>query len=136
MRGPHLVDLATGRAESPAESRLLWRVVDAGFPIPEVNYVVVDLDGRQLYRIDLAWPAHRIGLEYQGYEAHVGRSAEDRARVEDLRRRGWTVVTVWSDDVAGRYEAQLDDAFRARGVSTSRRQRGVLSGRRHREQPV
>ena len=133
VRAPHLIDLATGRAESPAESGLLWRVVDAGFPIPEVNYWITDLDGRNLYRIDLGWPAHRIALEYYGYAAHVGRKPEDAAREEDLRRRGWLVVVVWADDMSGGYEPDLDAAFRRRGVDTSRRQRRVLSGRRHRE---
>lgn len=133
VRGPHLIDLATGRAESPAESKLLWRVADAGFPIPEVNHWVTDLDGRRLYRIDLAWPFHRIALEYHGYAAHIGRTTEDTAREEDLRRRGWEVVVVWADDAPGKFESDLDAAFRKRGVDTSRRDRRVLSGRRHRE---
>jgi hypothetical protein len=88
VRGQHLVELATGRAASPAESRLLWRVVDAGFPIPEVDWPVTDLDGRELHRLDLARPTHRIVVEYQGCAAHVDRTAADRARAEDLRRRG------------------------------------------------
>ena len=133
VRGPHLVDLATGRAESPAESRLLWRVVDAGFPIPEVNHWITDLDGNGLYRVYLGWPAYRIALEYYGYAAHVGRTAEDTAREEDLRRRGWIIIPVWADDVGGGYETELDAAFRRRGVDTSRRHQRVLSGQRHRE---
>jgi len=134
VRGLHLLDLATGRAESPAESRLLWQIVDAGFPIPEVNLPITALDGRELYRLDLAWPEHLIVVEYHGYAAHVGRTAEDAARADDLRRRGWIVIEVWLDGVRdGRVSTELDAAFARRGVDTSRRQLRVLSGRRHRD---
>lgn len=134
-RAAELLGLATGRAESPAESRLLCRVVDSGFPVPEVNWSVVGADGREVYRLDLAWPDLRIAVEYHGYVAHVGRTAQDEARAEDLRRRGWILVEVWADDLArpGRYEQELDDAFRRRGVDTSRRRIDVLRGRRHRD---
>ena len=53
--GSRLVDLATGRAESPSESWLLWRVVDLGFPTPAANLPVLDIDGREVYRLDLGW---------------------------------------------------------------------------------
>ncbi|WP_214367511.1 hypothetical protein [Pseudonocardia sp. H11422] len=76
----HLLGLATGRAESPAESWLLWAIVDLGFPVPEVNWSIRGPDGRELYRVDLAWPALRIAVEYNGYSAHAGRTAEDEAR--------------------------------------------------------
>ena len=134
-RGAQLLELATGRAESPAESWMLCRIVDSGYPVPEVNWSVSGLDGREVYRIDLAWPALRIAVEYHGYAAHVGRSAEDEARAEDLRRRGWILVEIWADDLAhpARYERELDAAFARRGVDTSRRQPHVLRGRKHRE---
>lgn len=134
-RGAQLLGLATGRAESPAESRLLWRIVDSGFPLPEVNWSLVGPDGREVYRLDLAWPDLRIVLEYNGYAAHAGRTAEDEARAEDLRRRGWILVEVRADDLVhpGRFERELDVAFRRRGVDMSRRCTGMLRGRRHRE---
>ncbi|WP_300016747.1 hypothetical protein, partial [Pseudonocardia sp.] len=134
-RGAQLLELATGRAESPAESWMLCRIVDSGYPVPEVNWSVVGLDGREVYRVDLAWPALRIAVEYHGYAAHVGRTEEDQARAEDLRRRGWILVEVWAEDLAqpARYERDLDAAFARRGVDTRRRRPRALRGRSHRE---
>lgn len=134
VRGARLLALATGRAESPPESWLLFRVVDAGFPVPEVNWPLPGIDGREVYRLDLAWPAPRIAVEHHGYAAHVGRTEQDAARAEDLRRRGWILVEVWADDWgAPRVEAELDAAFRRRGIDTAGRSAGVLRARRHRD---
>jgi hypothetical protein len=134
-RGARLLDLATGNAASPAESWFLWRIVDSGFPVPEVNWSLVGSDGIEVYRLDYAWPELRIAIEYNGYAAHAGRESEDEARAEDLRRRGWIVIVVDAGDLAGcgRFEAALDGAFRLRGLDTSKRRLGVLRERRHRE---
>lgn len=134
-RGARLLDLATGRAESPAESRLLWRVVDAGYPRPEVNWPLLSCDGRELFRLDLSWPDLRIAVEHDGYAAHLGREAADEARRADLRRRGWIVVVVVAADHGdmSRVEHELDEAFRRRGVDMNRRTVGTLRARRHRE---
>lgn len=99
VRGARILDVATGRAESPRESLLLWAIVDAGLPPPEVNWPVLDIDGTEIYRLDLAWPELRIAVEYNGYAAHVGRRVEDEARVRDLERRGWIVITIELDDM-------------------------------------
>lgn len=133
--GRRLLDLATGRAESPAESWLLWRIVDSGFPPPEANWSLAGPDGREVHRLDLAWPALRIVVEYYGYAVHSGRESEDQLRAESLRRRGWILVEVWAGDLAdpARLQRELDDAFRRRGVDMSRRCPGALRGRRHRE---
>ncbi|WP_253770259.1 endonuclease domain-containing protein [Goodfellowiella coeruleoviolacea] len=98
-RGRFLLDLATGLPESPWESRLLLKVVDEGFPVPTPQHEVRDLNGRTLYRLDFAWPAVRIALEYDGYAAHAGRQERDRARDADLGRRGWTVIRVTHEDL-------------------------------------
>ncbi|HEX8519979.1 MAG TPA: hypothetical protein VF667_10345 [Pseudonocardia sp.] len=133
--GRRLVDLATGRAESPSESRLLWRVVDLGFPVPEVNLPVRDLGGRLLYRLDLGWSKVLIAIEYDGYAAHVGREEHDEARIRDLTRRGWIVIVVGVEDLANpvRLESELYAAFARRGVDLRARVVGTLRPRRHRE---
>lgn len=91
-QGVFLLDLATGLPESPPESALLLTIADAGFPLPEPQYSIRDLDDREVWRLDFAWPDARVALEYDGYAAHVDRTDADRARDEDLRRRGWTVI--------------------------------------------
>jgi GNAT superfamily N-acetyltransferase len=130
-----LLAVATGRAESPAESWMLWQVVDDGFPVPEVNWSLLAIDGRELYRLDLSWPELRIAAEFHGYAAHAGREAGDAARGEDLRRRSWIVIDVWGDDLgaSGRYLGELERAFLRRGIDVRGRAGRQLRGRRHRE---
>jgi len=132
--GRRLVDLATGLAESPAESWWLWRVVDLGFPVPEVNPWLRDLDGRGLFRLDLAWLDLRIALEHNGYAAHAGREERDGRRLSELERRGWIVVVVEADDLRSvcRMEAELHDAFVRRGVDLRNRVAGTLRPLPHR----
>jgi len=136
--GSRLIDLATGRARSPAESWLLWRVVDSGFPVPEVNAPVVGIDDEVLYLVDLGWCELKIAIEYNGYAAHAGRTKIDAARIRDLERRGWIVIVVEADDLSGttRLEKELDEAFAERGVNMRGRRAGAVRPRRHREPRV
>ena len=133
--GRQLVDLATGRAASPAESWLLWRVVDLGFPVPEANLPVKDVDGHPLYFLDLGWRKVRVAVEYNGRSAHAGREEHDEERIRDLERRGWIVVVVAAEDLANpvRLEKELYEAFARRGVDLRGRVVGTLRPRRHRE---
>jgi hypothetical protein len=129
-----LLGLATGRALSAAESRMLYRLVDLGFPTPEANLPVRDAHGRVLFLLDHAWPEFRIALEYDGHAAHLGREDEDAARQTELERRGYIVIRVRADDLRDitRLEQELSAAFRARGL-VLRRNPGNLQARRHRE---
>ncbi|WP_242613490.1 DUF559 domain-containing protein [Herbihabitans rhizosphaerae] len=118
-RGATLLDLATGLPESPAESWLLLILFDAGLPLPEPQHEVHDRHGRVLYRLDFAWTEARLALEYDGYEAHLGREVADAARATDLRRRGWTVVRAAADDLRDptRMINELRDALRFHHVA-------------------
>jgi hypothetical protein len=107
-----LLDLATGLAESPAESWLLLALYDAGFPVPAQQVSVLDMSGRERYRLDFAWEESRIAIEYDGHAAHADRVAYDLARDEDLRRRGWTVIHANADDIKD--PTSLYAAIRAR----------------------
>ncbi|WP_051772789.1 DUF559 domain-containing protein [Saccharothrix sp. NRRL B-16314] len=91
-QGVFLLDLATGLPESPAESALLLMIAEAGFPLPTPQYSVRDLADREVWRLDFAWPDARVAVEYDGYAAHADKAEADRARDEDLRRRGWKVL--------------------------------------------
>jgi hypothetical protein len=133
-RATVLVDLASGRARSPAESRLHFRIVDLGFPNPELNLPIHDANGTLLFLLDLAWPGLRIALEYDGHAFHVGRDAEDAARQRELERRGYIVIRVTAEDMKDvtRLERELAAAFRARGLPL-RRTTGVLQARHRRD---
>jgi hypothetical protein len=119
QQGSFLLDLATGLPESPPESWLLLKIVDAGLPVPEPQFVVRDINGREIWRLDFAWPDARLALEYDGYAAHAEKGDADASRDEDLRRRGWTVIRADVSDLRdptrllARLNGQLRGAERA-----------------------
>ena len=78
VRARGLLDLGSERAESPPESWLRLVLIEHGFPLPEVNWAITTPDGRELARLDLAWPGLRICVEYDGWETHAGREAAGR----------------------------------------------------------
>lgn len=119
VRGAGLWDLASPDAESAPESWVRMLLVEHGFPLPEVNFSLRTPSGREIYRLDLAWPALRIAVEYDGHATHAGREAEDAAREDDLRRRGWLVVRARAEDLADptRLTTELRAAFAARGYT-------------------
>lgn len=112
-RSQILLDLASGLSESPAESWLLLSLFDAGFSVPSQQFPVLDLGGREIFRLDFAWEEPRVALEYDGYAAHAGRAAYDEAREDDLRRRGWLVIRATGDDLKdlARLHAEIRRAF-------------------------
>ncbi len=119
VRGAGLWELASPRAESAPESWVRMLLIERGFPLPEVNFPVLSPAGREVYRLDLAWPALRIALEYDGHAVHAGREEQDTARDHDLRRRGWQVVHARADDLRDptRLLVELRAAFAARGYT-------------------
>ena len=119
VRAAGLLDLASERVASPAESWIRWLIVDAGLPVPEVNWPLCGPDGREHFRLDLAWPGLRVCLEFDGRAAHFGRDAHDEARAAELRRRGWIVVRADSADLSSptRLFEKLRAAFAERGYT-------------------
>ncbi|TNC20704.1 DUF559 domain-containing protein [Amycolatopsis alkalitolerans] len=111
-----LLALGVRGAESPQESRLRLVITDAGFPNPVTQHPIFTLSGELLYRLDLAWPELRIGVEYDGYEAHEGRDDYDSERDRRLAGRGWRIVRVRKEDLAepARFLAELRLAFSER----------------------
>lgn len=104
-----VLHLADGRLESPGETRSDYLFWQAGLPRPEPQYEVRHLDGTVAARVDFAWPALRLVVEFDGkvkYHRHrrEGETIEqmvlrEKAR-EDLVREltGWTVIRLtWAD---------------------------------------
>jgi Protein of unknown function (DUF559) len=114
-----VLDLATGLAESPAESWMLLSLIEGGLPIPEQQVKILDIAGREIYRLDFGWREPMVAVEYDGYAAHENRTDRDAARDEDLRRRGWTVIRADASDLTdpGRVVAAVWAAFQARGLA-------------------
>ncbi len=119
IRGSGLLDLASERVASPAESWMRWLLIDGGLPIPEVNWPLCGPDGREQFRLDFAWPELRVCLEFDGRAAHAGREIHDEARATELRRRGWIVIRADSTDLSSptRLFEKLRAAFSERGYA-------------------
>jgi very-short-patch-repair endonuclease len=85
--------LCDGKAESPQESRLRLILIAGGLPRPVAQYEVRTPSGMFVARLDLAYPQHLLGIEYDG-DHHRGRGAyrSDLRRINNLRTCGWTVL--------------------------------------------
>lgn len=88
-------------AESPMETKLRLMLVRAGFPEPELNIDVLDRNDVFLGRVDMLWPALRVGLEYDGSHHHLSRDAweRDRKRSNGFVTEGWRILHVSAQDV-------------------------------------
>jgi len=83
-RLPRVVKLARPAAESPMETRIRLAIVLAGLPEPQLHVPVGP------YRLDMAYPELRLGIEYDGRE-HL-----DQARaLRDLDRQAYFTARAW-----------------------------------------
>ncbi|WP_409328452.1 DUF559 domain-containing protein [Trujillonella humicola] len=115
-RARDVLPLGNPRAGSPMESVLRWLLHDAGLPGPVLQYRIVDGDGRILAEVDMAWPEHRLVVEFDG-DVHRERDVF----VRDLRRQNgivltdWTVLRYTSADTQGRPDAVVGEIGAALG---------------------
>ncbi len=96
-----LAPLTDARAESPGESVVRLRWLDAGLPVvPQPQLAVLDR-GIERYRLDLGVEELRFGVEYDGRDWHSSDEdrAHDRARRRWLRDHGWVIVVLTKDEV-------------------------------------
>ena len=101
-------------AGSPMETRLRMIIVQAGLPTPEVQWVVQDVEGRTAVWLDLAWPEHRIGIEFEG-AGHTDpvEVLRDAGRYTRLVDRGWRIYRYTKHDVYGAPERIVTELTRA-----------------------
>lgn len=115
-RARAVLDVANPLAESPMESLLRWLLHEAALPTPVVQHVIRDDDGVFLGRADLAWPAQKVLVEFDG-DVHRDRDVF----VRDLRRQnaliaaGWTILRFTSADLLGRPDEVVAQICRALG---------------------
>ena len=101
---------------SQAEARLLRRLDEWGLPPPVLQYEVMDDSGCFVARVDAAWPARRVALEYEGVRHHAARAAApDEGRYERLEALGWRVVTADKHDLLPGQRHLADRIRRANG---------------------
>ena len=63
-----------------------------GLPVPEVQFPVLDDARRRAVWLDMAYPAHRIGIEYEGADhARPEMVLRDAGRYTKLVDEGWRI---------------------------------------------
>lgn len=79
------------RTESPIEKLIVEKILEYGFEDFETQYEV------GTYRVDIAFPEYKVGLELDGHEFHSkpGQVARDKLRDEYLTEvEGWKIERV------------------------------------------
>ncbi|WP_210479687.1 hypothetical protein [Naasia sp. SYSU D00948] len=100
-----VLQFADPRAESPGESLSRVAIAELGFPAPELQVDIRDVNG-VAGRVDFYWPAHRLVGEFDGdlkYDPEVvGHPSAllDEKRREDRIRRTGNGVARWDWKVA------------------------------------
>jgi very-short-patch-repair endonuclease len=92
--------LVDAGAASPQESRLRVLLMRGGLRRPVTQYVVRDAGGAFVARLDLAYPEHRVGIEYGGdHHRDRGQFQRDLRRLNALTACGWTVLRFGAADL-------------------------------------
>lgn len=106
IRARAVVAHAEGRAESPSESQLRWRVLVAGFTAPELQIPV--RTGAGTFYPDLLWSGasvkstwKTIAMEYDGMQKYQDPQDlyEEKKREDALRSAGCLVVRATRSDL-------------------------------------
>ena len=98
--GEALLDHVEPKSESPQETRTRMILVNAGQPRPEAQWNIYTPEGVFVARADLAYPEHKIAVEYDG-AWHWRQRRKDERRRAAMRAVGWLVLVFDADDVWG-----------------------------------
>lgn len=94
------LELCRVGADSAPESRLRLALGRLGLPEPALSYVVLDQTGWELAWPDVAFPAFKVAVNYDGRHHLLERQREsDIRRDESIAAIGWTSVTVTAGQV-------------------------------------
>lgn len=88
------------RSESPLETGVRLVFADFRLPAPRLQIPVLRPDGSVMYRIDLGYEDHKVGIECDGRGVHEQPTAlfGDRERQNAVLNAGWRLLRfTWSD---------------------------------------
>lgn len=95
-----VAELMDSRAESAMETRCRVLLMLRGLPRPELQYQVRDELGGHVAWLDMAYPAARTGVEFDGeHHQDTPTFRADLARHNRLAALGWTVLRASAADV-------------------------------------
>jgi Protein of unknown function (DUF559) len=115
---PAAVDLADVRSGSPMETRMRLVLVLRGLPRPQAQFPVVDERRRRVVWLDLAYPEHRIGIEYEGADhCRPERVLRDVDRYTRLVDDGWRMYRFTKQQIYGEPDDVAETIRRALAVS-------------------
>ncbi|MCP3423763.1 type IV toxin-antitoxin system AbiEi family antitoxin domain-containing protein [Nocardioides pinisoli] len=114
--------MADGRSESVGETRTRFLCWSQHLPAPVPNFPIHNALGVEIARVDLAWPALRVFLEFDGRVKYEGRRRKGESVVDCVLREkqresliceitGWRCIRItWADlyrpaEVAARIRA-------------------------------
>ncbi|WP_141933338.1 hypothetical protein [Microbacterium sp. SLBN-146] len=99
-RGVRALREALPRVRVGSASRMeTWvrlTLVDGGLPEPQLDTDVYDERGQFLGCVDLAYPAFRVAIEYEGdhHRTDAAQWHRDIVKHDDMVRAGWRVIRV------------------------------------------
>lgn len=95
------VELLSGRARSPMETRVRLLLVDNGYTGFLVNETAVDEVGGFLATPDIQFRALKVAIEYEGDQHRTDKKQwdEDIRRYELLQEHGWIVIRLTARDI-------------------------------------
>ncbi len=116
--------LGDGGAQSPGESVLRLRWLEASLPTPRPQFEVHSDDGVLLAILDIANEELRYAAEYDGVEWHTSpeQRQHDRERRDAVRDQDWLVEAFVASNLFGRQQ-DADTKLRA-GAAEARRRFG------------
>ncbi|MEO6827177.1 MAG: hypothetical protein ABI255_09230 [Microbacteriaceae bacterium] len=107
---------------SRKETQVRLLITNAGLPEPVLNYRVPECEDVWTV-VDLAYPAYRLGLEYEGdwHRTDLRKFRDDIGRRERLLDVGWEIIRITDDDLArpDALIARIRKRLRARGALAS-----------------
>jgi very-short-patch-repair endonuclease len=117
------LDPLAGVPESAMETKLKQLLRRHGLPSPEFQYEIWH-NGRFVARVDAAYPEHRIAIEYDSYEHHIGKEAIDRdtERRARLSRIDWETITFTAAAIRNNGGEQLEALRNRLGFGAVQRQ--------------
>lgn len=95
------VALVRHGSESPRESIVRCILVRADLPEPELNWTLCTHAGTFVARLDMAYPQHRVAVEYDGRQhADPEQFRRDADRWRAIAEEGWTLIRVVAHHLA------------------------------------